>query len=80
MDWEVIATTSQLTAELWQDYLQQQGIPVAILAGDTMSFLGVSPFPCRVMTTKEHAKRALELLEELAQSSGLLEEELEEDS
>ena len=79
MDWEVIATTSQLTAELWQDYLQQQGIPVAIQAGDTMSFLGVSPFPCRVMTTKEHAERALELLEELAQSSGLL-EELEEDS
>ncbi|MFH1141683.1 MAG: DUF2007 domain-containing protein [Chloroflexota bacterium] len=54
----------QLTAEMWQELLRSEGIPVVIRAGDTASYLGVSNAPCRLMVSEEHLAEARRLLEE----------------
>ncbi len=65
MKWEVAGTApDQVTAEIWCDILQQAGIPAMIEPRDAVSFLGVSPFPCRVMAPEDVVSQAREILED----------------
>ncbi len=51
--WESVLTTQgQLEAEMYCDILRKEGIPAVTAPRDAVSFLGVSPFPCRVMVPK----------------------------
>ena len=52
----------QIIAELWQDLLRQEGIPARVAGGDVASYLGPSPFPCRLLVPEELAHRAAEAL------------------
>jgi hypothetical protein len=64
--WVVLTTApDQLTAEMWQDILNQQGIPAVINPEDSVSFLGVSNFPCRLMVPPAELERAREILASL---------------
>ncbi len=63
MKWEVMGIApDQITAEIWCDILQQEGITAMIEPRDAISFLGVSSLPCRVMVSEdvtEEARKAL---------------------
>lgn len=49
-EWVVLRTApNQIVAELWRDLLLTEGIPATLSQGDVISFLGVSPFPCRLL-------------------------------
>ena len=62
--WEVFATApDQLMAEMWRDLVLQAGVECAIRAGDTISFLGVSPLPVRLVARGENVERARAALE-----------------
>jgi hypothetical protein len=64
--WVVLTTApDQLMAEMWQDILSQQGIPAVINPEDSVSFLGVSGFPCRIMVPPADLKRARQVLASL---------------
>jgi hypothetical protein len=64
--WILLTTApDQLTAEIWKDILVQEGIPAMVNAGDTISFLGLSSFPCRIMVAYGYRKRAQEILASL---------------
>ena len=66
MKWEYLTTApDQLTAELWQELLQNEGIPAMIEPGDAISFLGVSPMPCRLMVREGFLAQAQAILAEL---------------
>jgi len=68
--WVVLTTApDQLTAEMWQDILLQEGIPAMVNPADAVSFLGVSSFPCRIMVAPGYLKQAKEILASL-QSEG----------
>ena len=54
----------QLTAEMWRELLNCDGIPAVIRAGDTASYLGISNTPCRLMVPQEHLSKARQTLEE----------------
>ena len=57
--WLIAATApDQLTAEMWRALLVDFGIPARLRAGDTTSFLGVSPMPCRVLVPEGHIEEA----------------------
>ena len=57
--WDTFATApDQLTAEMWSDLVRQAGIECAIRAGDTVSFLGLSMRPVRLMARKSDVERA----------------------
>jgi len=62
--WDTFATApDQLTAEMWSDLVRQAGVECAIRAGDTTGFLGLSPYPVRLVTRKsdlESARAALD--------------------
>ena len=76
-EWVVIATAPhQLPAEVWREFLHTNGIPSMLQAGDAVSFLGVTPFPCRLLVPQDYAEEARRLLEELT-SAAPLEEETE---
>ena len=63
MKWEYLTTApDQLTAEIWQQLLQSEGIPVVIEPRDAISFLGVSPMPCRLMVPEGLVKEGLAIL------------------
>lgn len=63
MKWEYLTTApDQLTAEIWQQLLQSEGIPVVIEPRDAISFLGVSSMPCRLMVPEGLVKEALAIL------------------
>lgn len=48
--WAVVRTApDQLTAEIWRGLLVAEGIPATLAPGDAVSFLGVSPVPCRLL-------------------------------
>jgi hypothetical protein len=47
---------------MWREMLRQHGIPVVISPGDTSSFMGVSPFPCRLMVAGGYLEQAQEIL------------------
>jgi hypothetical protein len=64
--WILLTTApDQLTAELWKDILLKEGIPAMVNAGDTISFMGVSSFPCRIMVASGYLSRAREILASL---------------
>lgn len=54
----------QLTAEMWQDLIQGEGLPVMIRSGDTASYLGITAAPCRLMVPAEHLEEALAFVRE----------------
>jgi len=61
--WLLLTTApDQLTAEIWTDILLQQGVPAMVNPQDTISFMGVSSFPCRIMVAYGYRKRAQEIL------------------
>ena len=63
MKWKVLATApNQLTAEMWCDILKEEGITATIKPSDAISFLGVSPFSCRVMVPEDMLAEAEEVL------------------
>lgn len=63
MKWTQVATApDQLTAEMWRDMLQEEGIPAIIEPRDAISFLGVSPMPCRLMVPNEMLNEAIAVL------------------
>lgn len=48
--WAVVRTApDQLTAEIWRGLLEAEDIPATLAPGDAVSFLGVSPVPCRLL-------------------------------
>jgi len=64
--WILLTTApDQLTAEIWKDILLQEGVPAMVNAGDTISFMGVSSFPCRIMVAYGYRSRAQEILASL---------------
>jgi hypothetical protein len=64
MKWVLLATApDQLTAEMWRELLNREGVPAVIRASDTTSFLGVSPFPCRIMVPEGREGEAKAILE-----------------
>ncbi len=61
--WKLLTVApDQLTAEMWQEMLVREGIPAAVNPGDTASFMGVSPLPCRLMVAEEYLERAKQIL------------------
>jgi len=65
MKWVYLASApDQLTAEMWRGLLLDAEIAAIIRAGDTTTFLGVSPFPCRLMVREDDVARARGVLEE----------------
>jgi hypothetical protein len=64
--WILLTTApDQLTAEIWKDILIQSGIPAMVNPADTISFLGVSTFPCRIMVASGYRQKAREILANL---------------
>lgn len=64
--WVVLTTApDQLTAEMWQDILRKQGVKAMINPEDSVSFLGVSGFPCRIVVPSRHLKKAQQVLASL---------------
>jgi hypothetical protein len=65
MKWEYLTTApDQLTAEIWLEILQNEGIPAMLEPSDAVSFLGVSAMPCRLMVPEGLVKEALAILGE----------------
>jgi hypothetical protein len=64
--WIVLTTApDQLTAEMWQEILNKQGIAAVVNPEDSVSFLGVSAFPCRIMVAPADLERAQQVLASL---------------
>jgi hypothetical protein len=64
--WELLTTApDQLTAEIWQDILVQNGVPAMINPQDAVSFMGVSSLPCRIMVADGYRQQAQEILDSL---------------
>ena len=63
-DWvELAVAPDQVIAEMWQEYLADQGIAVRPEAGDITSYLGVSTMPVRLLVAEDDLDQAQELLE-----------------
>lgn len=61
--WSYVATApDQLTAELWQQLLSEDAIPSMLAPQDTISFLGLSSAPVRLMVPSDLEIRARNLL------------------
>lgn len=62
-EWVTLRTApDQLTAELWRELLLSEGVPATLAPADAVSFLGVSPAPCRLLVPahwREQAELAL---------------------
>lgn len=64
--WELLTTApDQLTAEIWTDILNQNGIPAIVNPQDAVSFMGVSSLPCRIMVASGYRQQAQEILDSL---------------
>jgi len=64
--WLLLTTApDQLTAEIWKDILLQENIPTMVNPEDTISFMGVSAFPCRLMVAYGYRQRGREILTSL---------------
>ncbi len=62
-DWVVVQVApDHLTAEMRVAFLRQQGVPARIKASDAVSFLGTSPFGCRVLVPRDRLDEAEALL------------------
>lgn len=65
--WVWVATApDQLLAEMWQQLLLEASIPSMLAPQDTVSFLGITPMPVRLMVPLEMVPRAEEALAGLA--------------
>jgi len=65
MKWVYLATApDQLTAEMWREILLDEGIPAMLESSDAVTFLGISPFPCRLMVSEDRLKEAEAILAE----------------
>jgi len=65
MKWEYLTTApDQLTAEIWREILQNEGILAVLEPRDAISFLGVSAMSCRLMVPDGLVKEALAILGE----------------
>ena len=60
----LVSAPDQLAAEMWSELLNRRGIPTLVRAGDTASFLGVSPYPCRILVDDEYLDEARRVLRE----------------
>ncbi len=61
--WLLLSTApDQLTAEMWLGVLREHDIPAVISPGDTSSFMGISPFPCRLMVADDYLEQARQIL------------------
>jgi len=68
--WVHLATApDQMTADLWVSILRDAGLRAMIRPSDAVSFLGVSPYGCRVQVAEDDLEEARGLL------GGLVEEE-----
>lgn len=56
---------NQMIAELWIGALRDQGIQAVMDSGDTMSFLGLSNWPVRLLVPKDQLTTATALLEDM---------------
>ena len=64
MKWVLLTTApDQLQAEMWRDLLVEDGFKAIVRPGDTTSFLGVSPYPCRILVADDELERASDALE-----------------
>jgi len=64
MKWVNLAMApDQLTAEMWCELLQNEGIPAMVRPSDAVSFLGVSPKACRVMVAEDRREEAVAVLQ-----------------
>ena len=62
MNWVHLTTApDQITAEMLVDALREAGVAAMIRPSDAVSFLGVSPFGCRVQVREEDLDRAREI-------------------
>ena len=63
MEWIILVEApDQLTAELWEDILHQEGIPARLAPQDVASYLGTSGMPCRLLVPEDDGDRAAEVL------------------
>ena len=61
-DWvHLVTAPDQLTGEIWVSILRDAGLRAMIRPSDAVSFLGVSPFGCRVQVREEDLDRAREI-------------------
>jgi hypothetical protein len=66
IQWAPVATApDQLTAEMWQQLMRQEAIPSMLAPQDTMSFLGVTANPVRLMVPQTMLARAEALLADI---------------
>ncbi len=64
--WVTAATApDQLTGEIWRQLLLQESIPSMLEPHDTISFLGVSLSPVRVLVPLKMVARAREVLADI---------------
>lgn len=62
-EWTTIATApDQLTAEMWQQLMWQEGIPAILDPHDAISFMGVASTPVRLKAPADLAVKAQEVL------------------
>jgi hypothetical protein len=59
---ELKRAPDQITAEIWVGVLRDAGVPAMVHPADAVSYLGLSPFTCRVQVPEEHLEHARELL------------------
>jgi hypothetical protein len=63
--WVHFATApDQITAEMWVGILRDAGIRAMIRPSDAVSFMGVSPYSCRIQVPEEDLPRARNVLPE----------------
>ncbi len=58
MRWTPILTVPQQIAEMFQDMLWKEGIVSRLEPADAVSFLGISPAPCRILVRPDQAAAA----------------------
>ncbi len=64
--WAPVATApDQSIAEMWAEILRAAGIDGAVSPEDAVSFLGVSPRPCRVLVPETQLGAARGILSDL---------------
>lgn len=66
-----VTAPDQLTAEMWQQIMLQESIPSMLDPHDTISFLGVSATPVRLLVPLEMMARAKEVLADIQGSPSI---------
>ena len=64
--WVYLTTApDQLQAEMWSQILVNEGVPAMVRPSDTVTFLGVSARPCRILVAEDRLERAKDVMEML---------------